>query len=261
MNRQIERIIAYKREIAPEREKYLLEIKDNLKLAGAGGNALKRSFIDAISAKFSLIAEIKRASISQGFFFSDYYDYAGIAGKYQSSGAAAISILTEELFFRGDIEHLSDVRRFVKLPIFRKDFIVEPYQILETKAFMGDATLLIAKFLEKEKLSELYALAKEVDIDIVFEIHSLEDFERVMPLGPKIIGVNSRDLDTMKVDLNVLFSMKKLIPDSIITVAESGVNDAETVFRLREAGYNAVLIGGALLKSPDVKLKIKELGF
>ena len=192
--------------------------------------------------RINLIAECKRRSPSRGVLRADY-DPVQIARGYEHAGAAAISVLTEPTFFDGSLEHLQAVRRGVSLPTLRKDFIVDPYQILEARAAGADAVLLIVAALTPPSLAELHQAAVDADLDVLVEVHGLAEIPIAVDAGASIIGVNNRDLRTLAVDTEVSLRAAETIPDDVVAVAESGLKSGDDVARLRQAGYNAFLIG------------------
>ncbi|MFC1667523.1 indole-3-glycerol phosphate synthase TrpC [Candidatus Omnitrophota bacterium] len=220
-----------------------------------------RSFSEAISARgrINLIAEIKKKSPSQKEDFFTKLDVAHLAELYAKNGARAISILTDKKFFGGDISHISEVRRTVNLPVLRKDFIIDEYQVYESRYFGADAILLIARILSKEKIKGFIHLARRIGMDSLVEIHDEKDLENALLADAKIIGINNRDLDTFAVDLAKTFKLISKIPDQIITVSESGIKNNKDISRLRKIGVNAVLIGGAFLTAEDIGEKVKEI--
>jgi len=252
-------IIAIKRKDLEERQR-LVPLKQLKELAQAKHPPLSMS--SAIKgSELRLIAEIKRASPSKGLLCRNF-DPAAIAHAYVKGGAAAISVLTEYRYFSGSLEHLKAVRAVTapdKIPLMRKDFIFDPYQIYETRAWGADCLLLIAAILDPAMLEELLVLAHELDMDCLVEIHGEEDLEKALYGGARIIGINNRDLRTFKVDMDATFRLRPLIPPDRLVVSESGISTAAHVARLKDIGINAVLIGEALISSPDPAEKIREL--
>jgi len=252
-------IIAIKRKDLEERQR-LVPLKQLKELAQAEHPPLSMS--SAIKgSELRLIAEIKRASPSKGLLCRSF-DPAAIAHAYVKGGAAAISVLTEYRYFSGSLEHLKAVRAVTapdKIPLMRKDFIFDPYQIYETRAWGADCLLLIAAILDPAMLEELLVLAHELDMDCLVEIHGEEDLEKALYGGAGIIGINNRDLRTFKVDMDATFRLRPLIPPDRLVVSESGISTAAHVARLKDIGINAVLIGEALISAPDPAEKIREL--
>lgn len=206
-----------------------------------------------------LIAEVKRASPSRGVLRPDL-DPVRLAKTYAQCGAAAISVLTESRYFRGSGEDLEAIRRKLPdIPLLRKDFILKPYQVFESRAWGADALLLILAILDDGELEKLLSLSHELGMQCLVEVHNEEELKRALKHNAKIIGINNRDLDTMAVDINVTRRLRPLIPSDRLVVSESGIKGREDVQRLRESGVNAVLIGEALVTANDVAAKLKEL--
>jgi len=206
-----------------------------------------------------LIAEVKRASPSAGVLRSDL-DPVKLASTYARCRAAAISVLTESHYFGGSGEDLVAIRRQLpNIPLLRKDFILKPYQIYESRAWGADALLLIVAILDDSKLKELLSLSHELGMQCLVEVHNEDELKRALACDVKIIGINNRNLDTMVVDINVTKKLRPLIPPDRLVVSESGIKGRSEIQRLREWGVNAVLVGEALVTASDVAAKIKEL--
>ena len=206
----------------------------------------------------SLIAEIKRASPSKGLIRADL-DAVTLAREYEISGAAAISVLTDRRFFQGDLDDLRTVRKHVGLPVLRKDFILDSYQVYEARAAGADALLLITAALGDDELLGLYQLTRALGMCALVEVHSEAELERALQVGPDIIGVNNRDLRTFRVDLETTARLRPLVPADVILVAESGVHTQDDVARLAEIGADAMLVGESLVRAPDTARKVREL--
>jgi len=206
----------------------------------------------------SLIAEIKRASPSRGLLRPDL-DPVALAREYESGGASAISVLTDEHFFQGSLDHLRAVRQSVSLPVLRKDFILDPYQIYEARAAGADAILLIVAALDDDALQSLHRLAAELGLAALVEVHNAAELGRALCVGPSIIGVNNRDLQTFEVTLDTTARLRPLIPVGIALVSESGVHTRQDVARLELLGVDAILVGEALVRAPDAGNKMREL--
>ncbi|MCH7655315.1 MAG: indole-3-glycerol phosphate synthase TrpC [Chloroflexi bacterium] len=208
-----------------------------------------------------LIAEVKKASPSKGVIVADY-DPAAIAAEYAANGAAAISVLTEADHFQGSLAHLEAVKAVVGplgLPVLRKDFIFDPYQIFEARAAGADAVLLIVAALADGQLRELLAVAQTIWLQVLVEVHDEAELETALAAGAEIIGVNHRDLRTFEVDLSLSLRLRPLVPAGHVLVAESGIAGAADVRRLKGAGFDAVLVGEALLTAADRPAKVREL--
>lgn len=219
-----------------------------------------RDFKAAISIpqKIKLIAEIKFASPSAGLIRKKT-DPVSIGCIFQEAGASAISLLTDQRFFQGDIEQLPHLKKKISLPILRKDFIIDVIQVQEAFFYGADAILLIARILSHQQLSELMSLCKELGMAPLIEIHDKNDLEKALACGAYIIGINNRDLDSFKVDINTTFELAPLVPDNCIVVSESGIEDEEDILSLKEIGIHAVLVGSALMKSYDIAGKTADL--
>ncbi|MDZ7262221.1 MAG: indole-3-glycerol phosphate synthase TrpC [candidate division KSB1 bacterium] len=198
----------------------------------------------------AVIAEIKRASPSAGIICHNF-DAVEIAESYQRNGAAAISVLTDEKFFGGQIGHIPQVRSRIKLPILRKDFILDPYQLYETRAAGADAVLLIAAILTPSRSRELLDLAAELGLAVLFEVHNLEELQISLNQNCSIIGINNRDLRTMQVNLQTTLELASRIPQELVCVSESGLRSRADLEKLSPCGIDAILIGETLMSSPD----------
>jgi len=209
--------------------------------------------------KVSLLAEIKRASPSKGIIRDDV-NPAEVAAIYQKNGAAAISVLTDARFFRGDPGYIPLVKKTVDLPLLRKDFIIDPLQIYEASMLGADAVLLIVSILDDSMLAALSKLAGELNMECLVEVHSQEELKRACGAGAGIIGINNRDLKTFKTDImTTLRLIEQIDQDGVVTVSESGINTAADVAMMRAAGVNAVLVGEALMRETDIGGKVREL--
>ncbi len=208
--------------------------------------------------KIKLIAEIKMASPSKGILRKDF-DHLSIARIYEEKAVNAVSILTEEDFFQGKLDFLSEVRKVLTKPILRKDFIFDEYQIYESRANKADAILLISAILDKNQAAEYLHLAEELGLSVLFEVHDFKELEMAFLIDSEIIGINNRDLKTLQVDINTTFELKKEIPSNKIIVSESGIKTREDVKRLEDAGIDSMLVGAAFLEAEDIGKKIDEL--
>jgi indole-3-glycerol phosphate synthase len=206
----------------------------------------------------ALIAEVKKASPSAGIICPDF-DPVRIAREYEAAGAACLSVLTDENFFQGSAEHLRQVRAAVKLPLLRKDFIIDPRQILEAREMGADAILLIVRILNDRTLKGLHGVAAECGLTVLVEVHDEAELDRAMAIGARLIGVNNRDLDTFKVDLGTTERLAAKAKGKLL-VAESGIHTRADVERVQKAGAGAILVGEALMKNPDgIAAKVLEL--
>lgn len=218
-----------------------------------------RGFKSAISKeKINLIAELKKASPSHGVIRHDY-NPEEIARIYKNNKAAALSVLTEDKYFQGSIDHLKAVRQAVDLPILRKDFIISEYQVYESAIAGTDAILLIAALLDRGMLKGLYHEAKSLGIDVLVEVHDERELDNALGTGAEIIGVNNRNLKTLEVDLNTTIELLPKIPPEKIIVSESGIRDYEDIKRLSAAGVRAFLIGMVFMESDDIGAEVKRV--
>jgi indole-3-glycerol phosphate synthase len=206
----------------------------------------------------SFICEVKKASPSKGIIAEDF-PFLEIAKEYEEGGASAISVLTEPEFFLGSGEYLREIAAAVHIPVLRKDFIIDSYQIYEAKLWGAKAVLLICALLEQETLASFLKTAKELSLDCLVEIHNKAEVEEALAAGAHIIGINNRDLTTFNVDRGLSTRLQKLIPPGILTVAESGVKSSDDIRALRETGVDAVLIGESLMRSTDRKKFLREM--
>ncbi len=221
--------------------------------------AERRDFAEALRRTgLSVIAEAKKASPSAGVLRPDYTP-AEIARGYETAGAAAISVLTEEDFFQGSLAHLKEARQATALSILRKDFIVDEHQIYESAAADADAILLIVAALSDGELRDWIQLAESLKLAALVEVHTEEETRRAVDAGARIIGVNNRNLKTLAVDLETSLRLRALIPPGCIAVSESGIKTPEDLRILRKAGYNAVLIGERFMSRPDPGKALHEL--
>ncbi len=220
-----------------------------------------RDFVGALRASdgaMRLIAEVKRKSPSKGVFRADL-DAAQLARTYAASGAACISVLTDEKFFAGTLDDLRAVHATVSVPILRKDFTIDESQIYEARASGADAILLIAAILSDEQLSAFAQRAQQLGMAALIEIHDEDELRRVLPLHPSLIGINNRDLKTFRTDLTVSERLRPLITHDCIVVGESGIHTRADIERLQRAGVQAILVGESLVLAADVGAKVREL--
>jgi len=207
---------------------------------------------------FSLICEVKKASPTKGEIAKNF-PYLKIAKEYEEGGAAAISVLTEPEYFKGNNRHLTRISSSVSIPVLRKDFTIDEYQIYEAKLIGADAVLLICALLDKDTLKEYISICNELGLSTLVEVHSEEEIKMALEAGARIIGVNNRNLQTFQVDFNHCIKLRKLIPPDIIFIAESGIQKAEDISALKAAGADGALIGETLMRSKDKKEMIAYL--
>jgi indole-3-glycerol phosphate synthase len=206
----------------------------------------------------NIIAEIKKASPSRGLLRAGY-NPAALAPAFETAGAAALSILTEPEFFQGSLEDLQTVRKLVSVPVLRKDFLFDSYQLFEARGAGADAFLLIAAVLQPPELRQLITLGKQLGMSALVETHTREELEGALEAGAEIIGVNNRNLRTFSVDLNTSLELIEAIPDSCLAVSESGLRSRDDLQRLRAAGFDAFLIGEHLMQAGDPAAALKQL--
>ncbi len=226
---------------------------------GAEARSDFRDFAAALSGeKLSVIAELKKASPSRGLLRPDFRP-AEIAESYQQAGAAALSVLTEEEFFQGSLSYLNAARGAVQIPVLRKDFIVDEYQVYESAAAGADAFLLIVAALDNRDLKHFIELADGLHVAALVEVHTEDDLGRAIDSGAKIIGINNRNLNTLEVSLETSFRLREKIPPSCLAVSESGIKSGADLEKLAKAGFNAVLIGEHLMLAGDPGEELSRL--
>jgi indole-3-glycerol phosphate synthase len=220
----------------------------------------ERSFRKALRrpGRLSLIAELKRKSPSKGML-RERFDPVSLAQTLQEAGANALSVLTDEPFFGGHLEFLRDVKQFTEVPVLRKDFIIDPYQVYEAASYEADAVLLIVRLLTEERLVECMQAADMLGIEPLVEVHAASELSIALRVGAHIIGINQRDLQTFAIDASLAEQLIPRIPAGKLIVVESGVQRAQQIRRLRDLGAHAVLIGEALMTAPDPGAKVREL--
>lgn len=220
-----------------------------------------RPFIEAINKPrvISLIAEIKKASPSKGIIRPDF-NLAGIASAYNEAGVQAVSVLTEEDFFQGSPAYINEVKNIFPGPVLRKDFILEPYQVYESRCIGSDAILLISDILSQDAIQEFSALAAELGMDCLVEVHNERQLKKILKLkGLPLIGINNRDLHTLEVDLKTTERLFTLIPKDKVVVVESGIKTYQDVLFFKILGVSACLIGEVFMESPDIRSKVEEI--
>ncbi len=257
MQDTLSRIVAHKRtEIAAA--KTLRPLSDLR--ARLGDAPPVRDFVAGLRAKnpVALIAEVKKASPSAGLIRADF-EPVTIARTYEQSGANCLSVLTDEHFFQGRLDFLSAIRREVSIPVLRKDFILDEYQVVEARAAGADAVLLIAECLPGRELDDLHAAILDHDMTPLVELYDAENLQRVLALQPQLVGVNNRDLRTFVTDIDHAIRLHEQVPPSIPFVAESGIRTAADVARLRAAGIDAMLVGESLMRQPNIAEAVQKL--
>lgn len=218
----------------------------------------RKALAAASAAGPGIIAELKKASPSKGLIRSDF-NATELAKELAGAGAIALSVLTDEEYFHGSLENLRLASAHTSVPCLRKDFIVDQFQVLEARANSADAILLIVAALSQEELASLSKRAAELKLDVLCEVHDEEELGRALDAGCELIGVNSRDLKTFKVDLDTAFRVGDMLPHGVVAVAESGIESGRDIARLRAAGYDAFLVGEALMKANSPGMALKAL--
>jgi indole-3-glycerol phosphate synthase len=219
-----------------------------------------RNFFTALAAgpPIRLIAEVKKASPSAGIIRTDF-DPVAIAKTYEAHGASCISVLTDESYFQGSLDYLQQVRAAIKLPVLRKDFVLDTYQVLEARAAGADAVLLIAECLDDCNLRKLFNAICELGMSPLVELYDPENLQRVFDAGATLIGINNRDLRTFQVDLAHTIRMRERVPDECVLVGESGIKTHDDVQRLEAAGVDAILVGESLMRESDIGVAVDRL--
>lgn len=252
----LERIVAARRAGLP-RQQYRMP-QAALRMAVKRATPV-RDFAGALAhAGINIIAELKQASPSRGRIRAEFRP-PELAHALTAAGAVALSVLTEEEFFQGSIAHLRAARAATNLPVLRKDFIFDPWQVWETRAAEADSFLLIAAILDDARLHELLAVGRELGMEPLVEVHTREELERALRAGARMLGVNNRDLQTFTVHLETSLELIETIPDDCLAVSESGLRRAEDLERLRQAGYDAFLVGEYLMESPEPAAALRAL--
>ena len=253
--------------IVEQKQREVAQLPARLIAAGDLRDALlehgeRRDFIAALknprSGDIGLIAEVKKASPSMGVICKNF-DPVRIAREYEAAGASCLSVLTDEKFFQGSLDYLRQIRAAVKLPLLRKDFIIDERQILEAIEWGADAILLIVAILTDAQLAKFHSLAVEAGLAVLVEVHDEEELERAQKISPALIGVNNRNLKTFQVDLATTENLAKKIGTGKILVAESGIHSRADVKRLKKCGAGAILVGESLVKQGDIGAKVREL--
>ena len=260
MHDVLKRILARKREEVAERRARtsLFELK-----ARAASAPPVRGFADAVAARIdaggaAVIAEVKKASPSKGVIRADF-DPAAIARSYQAGGAACLSVLTDVDFFQGSDAYLVEARGACDLPVLRKDFVVDAWQLHESRVLGADCVLLIAAALDDAQLSEYAFIAGELGMDVLVEVHDVDELERALPVPARLLGINNRDLRTFEVSLRNTLDLKPMVPADRVLVTESGILAPGDVALMRDAGVHAFLVGEAFMRQPDPGAALQAL--
>ncbi len=240
---------------AKDREPYNLMKKKALSLPAS----LEFRFENALKSKeIAFICEVKKASPSKGLIAADF-PYLTIAKEYETAGASAVSVLTEPEFFQGSNAYLTEISRSINIPVLRKDFMVDDYQLYEAKVIGADAVLLICALLDTGKLKKHLSICDELGLSALVEAHTKAEVYSALQAGARIIGVNNRNLKTFAVDLNTSIELRPVVPPNVLFVAESGIHTIDDINALRQAGVDAVLIGETLMRSADKKEMLAQL--
>ncbi len=258
----LDRILAHKRDEVARRRRAtpLPALIDHVRSAPPA-----RGFSKAILARIqagdpAVIAEVKKASPSKGVI-RENFDPVAIAQSYAAAGAACLSVLTDEIFFQGNDRYLVDARSATRIPILRKDFVVDTYQIFEARQLGADCILLIVAALEPELLNECHACAVEQGLDVLIEVHDKSELDTALKLSPTLIGINNRDLRTFDTNLSTTYDLLPEIPNDVIVVTESGIHDRSQVAELRAHDVNAFLVGEAFMRDSDPGAALRRLFF
>jgi indole-3-glycerol phosphate synthase len=254
----LDRIVEARRASVAHRKHVLPDVA--LKMAVEKKVPPPRDFAGALAraGKINIISELKKASPSRGVIREGYAP-AALAASLEEAGAAALSVLTEEDFFSGSLGDLKEASRVTKIPILRKDFVVDPWQVWETRAAGADSFLLIAAVLHDAELRDLLELGRTLKMEALVEVHSREELQRVLDAGARIIGVNNRDLRDFQVHLETSLSLAEAIPEECIAVSESGLRTYDDLARLQRAGFDAFLIGEHVMQSADPAAALRAL--
>jgi indole-3-glycerol phosphate synthase len=258
----LDTIVARKREeIADQRARTPLEQVAAAARAAAPARGFRAALAERIGrGEPGVIAEIKKASPSKGVIRAEFHPVE-IARSYAANGAACLSVLTDVHFFQGADAYLQAARSAVELPVLRKDFVIDPYQVYETRALGADCLLLIAATLDIMQLTNLYATGRDVGLDVLIEVHDARELEAALSLEPAMIGINNRDLRTFETRLDVTWDLLGRIPPGMLVVTESGIGSQADVAAMRERGVNAFLVGEAFMRAPDPGVALRSLFF
>ncbi len=258
----LDRILARKAEEVAERKQ---QVSLAQVMADAKAQPLARGFIQALKQRIAIgdpaiIAEVKKASPSKGVIREDFRP-AEIAQSYQQGGAACLSVLTDRDFFQGHEDYLLAARAACSLPVLRKDFTIDPYQIWEARALGADCILLIVAALSDDLMAELFATANEVGVDTLVEVHTEQELQRALKLDAEMIGINNRDLHSFDTSLDTTFELLKHMPTNRLVVTESGIHTSADVQRMREGGVETFLVGEAFMRAEDPGAELQRLFF
>jgi indole-3-glycerol phosphate synthase len=253
----LDRIVATKlQEIAAAKSRVPLRDLDAKLKAISPGRSFEASL--RVAGQVTVIAEVKKASPSAGIIRADF-DPVQIAKIYEAHGAACLSVLTDESYFQGHLDYLTAARGAVRIPVLRKEFILDRYQLVEARVAGADAVLLIAEILPGDQLKQLYSQARELGLDVLVELHDAEQLPRVLDCGATLVGINNRDLRTFSTRLEQTLDLLPSIPKSVAVVSESGIQTAAHMQMMQQAGVQAVLVGESLMRSADMGAALTKL--
>lgn len=260
MKNILQEIVKYKKVEIEESKKLISKESLEKKIKSAPHS---KSFLGELvkkneEGKAGIIAEVKKASPSKGVI-RENFNHLQIARDYEKGGAACLSILTDNPSFQGSSQYLKDIRGITNLPILRKDFMIDVYQVYESRSWGADCILMIMKILDNKDLSKLVSVSKDLGMDILFEINSQEELERLLPFNPKMIGINNRNLENFETDIKNSIKIKKNIPDDILVISESGINNTEDIIHLGDHNINNFLIGESLMRSDNISVELNKL--
>lgn len=256
----LDRICADKRvHVEAQKQRISLdELKLQIEKAPSPKGFIRQILDFKSNVKTALITEVKKASPSKGVIRVDF-DPVAIAKTYEASGAACLSVLTDEPYFQGTDEYFTAIRKEVSLPMLRKDFMIDPYQIYESRALSADCILIIMAALSDEMAHELYDLSRSLGMDVLVEVHDHDELRRAINMNPQMIGVNNRNLKTLDVDLQNGLSMAKDIPDSVVKIGESGIYSRDDLSLFQDAGFDGFLIGESLMREDNIASAVEKL--
>ena len=259
-NTILEEIIEHKHsEVADRREsKPVSALREQIEELGSPLGFTRALHETVANGKCAVIAEVKKASPSKGVI-REHFDPIAIASSYEKAGAACLSVLTDERYFQGSDDHLRAIRETVALPLLRKEFIVDEYQIYETRAMGADCVLLIVSALDIMQLTVFHQLARNLDLDVLIEVHNTAELEAALSLQPAMVGINNRNLKTFETNLDNTFSLLGNIPNSVLVVTESGIRERAQVEAMRSKNVHAFLVGEAFMKADDPGAALTQL--
>ena len=260
MKNILQEIVKYKKVEIEESKKLISKesLEKEIKSAPHSKSFLGELVKKNEEGKAGIIAEVKKASPSKGVI-RENFNHLQIARDYEKGGAACLSILTDNPSFQGSSKYLKDIRGITNLPILRKDFMIDVYQVYESRSWGADCILMIMKILDNKDLSKLVSVSKDLGMDILFEINSQEELERLLPFNPKMIGINNRNLENFETDIKNSIKIKKNIPDDILVISESGINNTEDIIHLGDHNINNFLIGESLMRSDNISVELNKL--